>query len=227
MCALMLGFALIVPVAAGPSPLSPTQPDQPMTPTITTKDHDKAVLDTLKDVHNRGAELYNAGDHVGAFRIYQGGLIVAKPFLAHRSKQQEAIREGLEQIEKSNADPKLKAFRLHEVIEQIRGDLKDELKKQAERDRPGEAAVTGTVALLGKPFGNVLVSFVPTAAKKALATVKGNAEGSFHVATTLPAGSYLVTLAGEGVPDAYSKVETTPLKAELKAGVNTLTFDAK
>lgn len=224
MCAIMIGFALIVPVAAGPSPLSP---DKPMTPTISTKDHDKAVLDTLKDVHNRGAELYNAGDHTGAFRLYQGGLIVAKPFLAHRTKQREAIREGLEQVDKSNADPKLKAFRLHEVIEQIRGELKDELKKQVDRENPAEAAVSGRVTVAGRPNHSVTVAFVPAAAKKVLASTKCNADGSFNVPTTLPIGAYFVTLVGEGVPDHFTKPETTPLKADLKAGVNALTFDAK
>lgn len=226
MCAIMIGIALIVPVAAGPS-TSPFPPDKPMTPTVATKDHDRAILDTLKDVHNRGAELYNAGDHAGAFRLYQGGLIVAKPFLAHRTKQSESIREGLDQVDKSTADPKLKAFRLHEVLEQIRSELKDELKKQSDRENPAEAAVSGHVTVGGKPVGSVTVAFVPAAAKKALATVKCNADGSYNFTTTLPIGAYFVTLVGDGVTPQFARPETTPLKADLKAGVNSLSFDAK
>jgi hypothetical protein len=197
-----------------------------MTPTITTNDHDKAVLDTLKDVHNRGAELYNAGEHAAAFRLYQGGLIVAKPFLAHREKQQAAIKEGLDQIERSQADAKLKAFRLHEVIEQIRTDLKDELKKKADRENPAEAAVTGSVAVAGMPTANIAIAFVPAKTTKPLATAKSADDGRFHISTTLPIGAYFVTLVGPGVPEHFAKPETTPLKADLKAGVNTLNFDA-
>lgn len=224
---LLGGLLACVATAPGQLPKSHSPADRSMTPTLRTTDLDKNVLDTLKEVHNRGAELYNVGDHVGAFRIYQGGLIVAKPFLAHRAKQQETIREGLEQIEKSNADPKLKAFRLHEVIEQIRGELKDELKKAADQVNPAEAAATGRVTFAGKPAGGVAVSFVPANAKLAMATTKSGPDGGFQFATTLPVGTYLVTLVGEEIPANYAKPETTPLKADLKAGVNTLSFDAK
>lgn len=197
-----------------------------MTTACAQTDHDKAVLDTLKDVHNRGAELYNTGDHVSAFRLYQGGLIVAKPFLAHRPKQQAAIQEGLDQIDRSQAEAKLKAFRLHEVIDQIRSELKAELKQRTDRENPAEAAVSGLASVAGRPAGNVAIAFVPARTTKPLATARSADDGRYQIATTLPIGAYFVTLTGPGVPEQFAKPETTPLKADLKAGVNTLNFDA-
>lgn len=199
----------------------------PSPPTVRTTDLDRIVLTSLKEVHNTGAELYNDGRHAEALRMYQGGLIVAKPLLDHRPKQQAEIQEGLDQVLKSNADAKLKAFRLHEVIEQIRGELKEAAKQAAIAVKPLEAAAAGKITIGGKPAGVVAIAFIPANTTKALATAKSDDQGSFNVATALTVGSFLVTLNGDGIPSKYTKHETTPLRAELKAGVNSLTFDAK
>lgn len=196
-----------------------------MTSTISTQSLDKMLLDTLKAIHNRGAELYNQGEHSAAFRLYQGGLIVAKPFLAHRVKQQSAIEEGLDQVEKSNADPRLKAFRLHEVIEQIRNDLKDDRKKQIKKANPVEAAVGGEVSIEQRPADHIMVAFFPDKATIHLATVRTDSEGRFQCATTLPVGKYVVTFVGEGIPESYTTWSTSPVTIELKSGVNTLRFN--
>jgi hypothetical protein len=199
----------------------------PPAATVRTTDLDRTVLDTLREVHNSGAGLYNAGDHGGALRLYQGGLIVAKSFLAHRPKLQGDVSEGLVEIEKSKADVKLKAFRLHEVIEQVRGALKEELKKAKSADKPAEAAAAGQVTVNGRPTAGVTVAFVPMNTTKPLATARTGDGGAFNVVTTLPVGPFLVTLTGDGVPAVYAKPETTPLKSDLKAGVNSLIFEAK
>src|SRR5262245_7612461 len=60
---------------------------------------DRAIADSLKDVHNRGADVHNAGDPIGAWRMYQGALITVKPFLAHRPDAQKAIDDGLKSAE--------------------------------------------------------------------------------------------------------------------------------
>lgn len=210
-----------------PKPTTPSGTAMPPAAAVRTPDLDRTVLDTLREVHNKGAELYNAGDHAGALRLYQGGLIVAKSFLAHREKLRADVGEGLDQVEKSQADGKLKAFRLHEVIEQVRGELKEELKKATSGDKPAEAAAAGTVTVHGKPAAGVTVAFVPMNTTKALATTKTGDGGTFNVVTTLPVGTFLVTLSGDGVPASYTKPETTPLKSDLKAGVNSLLFEAK
>jgi hypothetical protein len=197
-----------------------------MNPDPLPVDLDRAVLDTLKEVHNRGAELYNAGEHAAAYRLYQGGLIVAKPFLAYRPKQQSAVQEGLDQIDQSQADPKLKAFRLHEVIDQIRAELKSERKGTFSHLPPAEAAVSGVVNVGGTPMAGVAIAFIPAKTTKSLATVKSSNDGRFQLTTTMPIGAYLVTLVGKGIPEHYTQPDTTPIKADLKAGINSLMFDA-
>lgn len=92
-----------------------------MTPHAAT---DRRILETLKAVHNRGAGLYNAGAHAEAFRLYQGALVVARAFLDHRPAVRRLIDDGLAEVEAVDGNDRLRAFRLHEVIEQVRADLK-------------------------------------------------------------------------------------------------------
>jgi hypothetical protein len=106
------------------------------------KAYDKLVVDTLRDVHNKGADLYNeAKDFVGAYRIYQGALLTVRPLLAHQPGIQKVIDTGLAEAEKEN-NLALKAFKLHETIEGVRTQLKtgaspapkpQETKKPAEK----------------------------------------------------------------------------------------------
>mgnify|MGYP002780462094 CR=1 FL=1 len=102
----------------------------------TKSDPDRLVIDALKDVHNKGAELYNAGDSPGCYRMYQGALLAVRPFLAHRPAIQKAIDDGLADVAKTEG-VKIQAFRLHEVIEDVRGKLKDEIKrKDKDKEEP-------------------------------------------------------------------------------------------
>jgi hypothetical protein len=205
-----------------------------MTPTAvpTTLDHDRMVLETLKEIHNKGATLYNEGDHGGALRLYQGGLIVAKPLLAHRTKQQTLIEEGLTQIDKASMDAKVKAFRLHEVIEQTREELKAAIKARetpavAPQPKAPEAAVAGNLLFNGKPANGVTVSLVLVGTTKVLAFGKTGPDGGFNISSSVPVGAYHITLTGEGIPVVYTKPETTPLKQDLKPDVNHLKLEAK
>lgn len=92
-------------------------------------DPDPAALDplvrqALADAHNRGADLYNqAKDYSGAYRLYEGALLTARPLLAHRPASQKRIADGLAAAEKE-ADPARRAFLLHEAIETVRAELK-------------------------------------------------------------------------------------------------------
>ncbi len=92
-------------------------------PDVTT--FDKAVVDSLREVHNRGADLYNTSrEYEGAYRMYQGGLIAVRPLLNHRPAAQKIIDTG---IAAANQEPTLarQAFKLHETIESVRKYLKD------------------------------------------------------------------------------------------------------
>jgi hypothetical protein len=97
-------------------------------------DFDRLVVDTLRDVHNLGAELYNTSrDYIGTYRLYHGALLTVRPLLAHRPTVQQRIDQGLQEVER---EPTVahKAFRLHVVIE----DVRSELKKTASAPKPQE-----------------------------------------------------------------------------------------
>lgn len=88
------------------------------------KAFDKAVVDTLRAVHNTGADLYNEGkDFPGAYRMYQGALMTVRPLLAHHPEAQKLIDVGFADADKE-ADAARKAFVLHVAIEAVRKHLK-------------------------------------------------------------------------------------------------------
>ncbi|MCS7021088.1 MAG: hypothetical protein NZ703_03225 [Gemmataceae bacterium] len=85
---------------------------------------DRLLVDTLRDVHNLGADLYNTQrDYAGAYRLYLGALLAVRPLLAHRPAIQQRLERGLQEVEREPTDAH-KAFYLHVVIEDIRGELK-------------------------------------------------------------------------------------------------------
>jgi hypothetical protein len=92
-----------------------------------TKTFDKLVVDTLRDVHNKGADLYNTSkDFSGTYRLYQGALMTVRPMLAHRPDAQKIIADALSAADKE-PDAARKAFALHEAIEGVRKNLKTAL----------------------------------------------------------------------------------------------------
>ncbi len=84
---------------------------------------DQQMADTLKEIHNRGADLYNNGDAAGCYRIFQGALMTVRPLLGHHEKVQKAIETGLSEAE-ANPDVKRRAFALHRLIEEVRQEIK-------------------------------------------------------------------------------------------------------
>ena len=102
------------------------------------KAFDKLVVDALRDVHNKGADLYNTSkDFPGAYRMYQGGLTTVRPLLAHRPDAQKLIDTGLAAAEKE-AEAARKAFVLHETIEAVRKDLKAAIAEKKPDDKKPE-----------------------------------------------------------------------------------------
>ena len=93
-------------------------------PAADAKQLDKSIAASLRDVHDRGADLYNVSkDYPAAYRLYEGALLAVKPLLAHRTDVQKNIEDGLAAAVKET-DPALRAFKLHETIEKARADLK-------------------------------------------------------------------------------------------------------
>src|SRR5437764_4562458 len=106
----LLGLVLSVPVS-----VARAADDQP----ADRKALDQQIYKTLRDVINKGADLYNAGDQNGCYRFYEGALVALQPFLEHRPEMQKAITDG---IDNARRNPELarRAFVLRDVIDQIR-----------------------------------------------------------------------------------------------------------
>lgn len=208
-------------------------------PVVDPKAFDKLVVDSLKEVHNRGADLYNLGkDFAGAYRVYEGGLMAVRPLLGHRPDEQKAIDEGLAAAEK---EPEMnrKAFMLHETIEKVRAGLRTPLpepKKPAEAapmpkaKDPGDSAkatkggggpgLRGRVTLNGKPLADGEVIFVSLdQPKPRVFTAKIQADGQYAPMEVVPPGKYAVIVTGKGVPEKYQTTTTSGLRVEVQPPV--------
>src|SRR5262245_49983939 len=110
--------------------------DEPKLPDA--KAFDKLVVDALRDVHNRGADLYNTKkEFEGTYRLYQGALVAVRPLLGHRPDAQKMIDDGLLAAEKETATAQ-RAFKLHEAIEAVRAHLRGETPKKPEDKKPDD-----------------------------------------------------------------------------------------
>jgi hypothetical protein len=101
---------------------------------LTTQTLDKAIFESLRDVINRGAEVYNDGDHAGCYRIFEGALRSVKPLLAHYPDLQKLIAEKLTSAE---GDPVVwrRAFTLRSALDKVREKLNPNPKKPADKDK--------------------------------------------------------------------------------------------
>jgi hypothetical protein len=88
---------------------------------------DKQIYNSLHDIINHGADLYNLQeDYSGCYRVYEGALLGLRPVLSHRPQLQKAITAG---IEEANEEPRLwrRAFLLRRVIDEIRLDIRKDI----------------------------------------------------------------------------------------------------
>jgi hypothetical protein len=209
---------------------------------------DRQISEALRDVHDRGADLYNAGDVAGGYRVYQGGLVVARGMLAHRSDLQKLIADGLAAAERQPAVAR-RAFMLHELIEQVRSELRAAGKKGSEaltipprevkpgnksETKPGVKPAAGVGEVSGGVVGRVLWQNAPVAGvevtfltygllnPRVYETVTGS-QGVYTIAN-LPPGKYIVLITPgpnaevKKLPDRYATSTTSPLKIDVKGG---------
>ena len=225
-------FALILPTSFLAQ--EPKLPD--------AKAFDKLIVDTLRDVHNKGADLYNTKkEFEGTYRMYQGALVAVRPLLAHRPAAQKMIDDGLAAAEKESSVAQ-KAFKLHEAIEGVRSHLKGEPAKKPEEKRPeekkpeekkpeekkpkdskppsagGGPGFRGTVTFKGQPLaaGDVILVSLDKP-KPIVITAAIQADGQYAPMEVVPAGKYVVIVAGKGVPDKYQLTTTSGLSIEVQA----------
>jgi hypothetical protein len=111
----------------------------------------------------------------------------------------------------------------------------------------GPATVAGKVTLNGVKIPSGTVAFHPQTAGTTPVYIPISEDGRYDLANqstpTIPAGSYVVTVSGcelpeqkPGVPGSHGKLitpekyggkDTSPLRAEVKPGANTIDFDVK
>jgi hypothetical protein len=218
----------------------------PPPPALRHADLDRLAVEVLKDLHNRGADLYNAADAAGALRLYEGSLRAVAPFLAHRPRVQAVIADGLADTLKLDGT-KAQAFRLHEVMEQARAELKaamkadedgkpapmpepkkpdptPEPKKSEPKPVPSVGSLTGVVTLGGKPLAKVDVTIVSlTLPAPRVFTATTDDAGKFAFPAELPPADYaaMVTGGGDKVPAKYRSTMTSGLQVVVKAGEQT------
>jgi hypothetical protein len=226
-------------------------------PVVDPKAFDKLIVDSLKEVHNRGADLYNVGkDFAGAYRLYEGGLLAVRPLLAHRPDEQKAIDEGLSAADKE-PDVARKAFMLHETIEKVRVALRAPLpepKKPAEAapmpkaKQPTETApkakdpgdttkaakadggpgLRGRVTFQGRPVEAGTVIFVSLdQPKPRVFTATIQADSQFALMEVVPPGKYVVIVTGKGVPEKYQTTTTSGLRFEVQPPPSVLQIELK
>ncbi|HKA06509.1 MAG TPA: hypothetical protein VKD71_04575 [Gemmataceae bacterium] len=209
---------------------------------------DKQASEALRDVHDRGAELYNAGDAAAGYRMYQGGLIVVRGLLGHRPEVQKLIADGLSEAERQ-ASVARRAFVLHELIEKVRVELRgrktgESITVPPREIKPGKKpelkpagavgevkeGVIGRVLWQGKPIAGVDVLFVTLGRlqPKVYETTTG-AQGVYTVAEITP-GRYVVLITAgpnaevKKLPERYATATTSPLVIEVKGGGEKLDF---
>jgi len=206
---------------------------------------DKLVSDTLRDVHNKGADLYNVKKEFdGTYRMYQGALLTVRPLLAHHPAAQKMIDDGLAAAEAETSMAQ-KAFRLHEAIEAVRSNLKAggappkvvEPTEVAPAPKPKPPAIapagggkgpSGIVTYQGKPLAAAEVTVVSLdLPKPRVFTATIQPDGRYSFPEPLPAGKYVVIVTAAAVPAKYQTTTTSGITIEVKADGGTFDIELK
>ena len=240
-----LAALLLATLTAGPL-LAQEPKQEPKLPDAAA--FDKLVVDALRDVHNRGADLYNTKkEYEAAYRMYQGALVAVRPLLGHRPAAQKIIDEGLAAAEKE-AVVAIRAFKLHEAIEDVRSYLKDPTAKKTPDPKPKDkteakpkdvtkpkdpgpgaaGSVSGKVTFKGQPLAAAEVTAVTLdEAKPRVFTAPIQADGTYSFKDPLPPGRYVVIVTAPAIPAKYQTTTTSGLVIEIPAGATVQNFDLK
>src|SRR5262245_34023163 len=171
--------------------------------------HDaQALSDALREVINTGADLFNKyGDYAGCYRVYQGGLLSIKPFMA--PELQKKIEQA---IARAEAMPKYsdRAFALRDVLGEIRDksmgspavvekkvDAKKNGKMSASVVDPNAGQVAGKVMHEGRPAPPGFVTLVSERQRFSASITE---DGTYAFKTPIPPGRYKIAI--ERVPGA-------------------------
>lgn len=213
------------------------------------RDVDKQLYDVLKEIHNRGADLFNAGDAAGCYRLYQGTLRTTRAVLAHRPQDQKYIDDVLAEADKLEAIAQ-RAFMLHEAIEKLRNRLRlPPLKKETAppeilttppREQKQKSAapkikivapkdgVIGRIFWQGKPLAGVAATFVSRGARLISVYETASDNDGRYILEKVRPGKYTVLLTKADrkplLPERYATATVSPLIVDVKGGGDTLDF---
>jgi hypothetical protein len=108
--------------------------DQPKDGKAGPKSADETLYQTLREVINRGADLYNGGDPAACYRLFEGALMAIKPTLDRHPELQQAIGKGLASADK---DPVMwrRAFTLRSVLDKVRAEVNPNRSKEKDKEK--------------------------------------------------------------------------------------------
>jgi hypothetical protein len=109
-------WILALTLAATPGAFADTKEKLPVERTT----NDRKILDTLTEIHDKGAALYDGGDPGSCYRMFQGGLMAVRILLP--TDLQSVVDTGLADAARLPAMSS-RAMLLHEVIEDVRKKL--------------------------------------------------------------------------------------------------------
>lgn len=223
---LVTSTLIVFPVSVPAQP--PTAPAG-----LSAADLDRLATEVLKEIHNLGADLYNTQKPTECLRMYESSLRTIRPFLGHRPEVQKLIDDGLKEVA-SLEGIKVKAYRLHEVIEEIRTTLRGPAGKKAEKTPPVPSTpgglVTGRVTLDGQPLAGVELTVVTlTLAEPRVFHATTKPDGSYALPAPLPTAEYAVKISGGKQPQLsrYKEFMTSGLWLNVKPGTATFDFDLR
>lgn len=194
---------------------------------------DSALKESLRQLHDKGAELYNNGEPQAAYRLFEGGLFIARTALAHRPGVQTLIDAGLKEAEGLPTIGK-KAFRLHEVIEMVRTELGKVQKTGPEvlsvsprvvapppplKVSENQEGVVGRVLWQGKPLAQADVLFVSLGHREHSVFEAVTTEAGGYGIPKMPPGKYIVLIRSARkdvvIPERYATSTTSPLQFDI------------
>jgi hemoglobin len=83
------------------------------------RERDATIHKMMRNIINRGADQYNAGDEDGCYRYWEGALDTLRPLLAHHRDLQKAIDEALDTAA-GCIPPEQRSFILRKALDKIR-----------------------------------------------------------------------------------------------------------
>ncbi len=98
------------------------QDKKPMGKPLERRALDEAVYQSLREIINQGADMYNSSDWNGCYRLWEGALMSVRPLFEHRPALLPVIDKALTDARR---DPRVwhRAFVLRKAIDKIRSDI--------------------------------------------------------------------------------------------------------